>query len=264
VLLRVRDVRLRVDRPETTLNPTSCAPMSVAARITGVGGDLLSTGDDSLAGASNPFQVGNCASLGFKPTLFFRLFGGTRRGAHPKLRAVLKARPGDANIARASVALPHSEFLDQGHIKTVCTRVQFSADQCPSGSVYGHAVANTPLFGTPLEGPVYLRSSDHKLPDLVAALKDPTSQPVEVDLVGRIDSVKGGIRNRFEVVPDAPVSTFTLELQGGKRGLLVNSTSLCGKTKRASAKFTAHNGRVAVLRPALKSSCGRKAKKAHP
>lgn len=263
VLLRVRDVRLRVDRAETTLNPTSCAPMAVAAAITGVGGDLFSTADDSLAGASSPFQVGSCASLGFKPELFFRLFGGTRRGAHPRLRAVLKARPGDANIARASVALPHSEFLDQGHIKTVCTRVQFAAEQCPAGSVYGHAVAETPLFGTPLEGPVYLRSSDHKLPDLVATLKGPASQPVEVDLVGRIDSVKGGIRNRFEVVPDAPVSTFTLQLQGGEKGLLINSTNLCRRVNRASVEFTAHSGRVAVLRPALKSSCRRQAK-AHP
>jgi hypothetical protein len=264
VLLRVRDVRLRVDRPETTLNPTSCSPMSVAASITGVGGDLLSTADDSLAGVSSPFQVGNCASLGFKPKLSFRLFGGTRRGAHPKLKAVLKARPGDANIARASVALPSSEFLDQGHIKTVCTRVQFSAGQCPPGSIYGNAVAKTPLFGTPLEGPVYLRSSDHSLPDLVAALKGPASQPVEVDLVGRIDSVKGGIRNRFEIVPDAPVSTFSLQLQGGKRGLLVNSTNICRKANRATAKFTAHSGRVVVLRPALKGSCASKAKRAHP
>jgi hypothetical protein len=255
VLLRVRDVRLRVDRPETTLNPTNCSPMSVAAGINGVGGDLLSTADDSLANASSPFQVGDCASLGFKPKLSFRLFGGTRRGAHPRLEALLKARPGDANIARASVALPRSEFLDQGHIKTVCTRVQFAADQCPAGSIYGHAVARTPLFGTPLEGPVYLRSSDHTLPDLVAALKGPASLPVEVDLVGRIDSVKGGIRNRFEVVPDAPVSTFSLRLQGGRRGLLVNSTKICGKAHRAVAKFTAHNGRQVVLRPALKGSC---------
>jgi hypothetical protein len=255
VLLRVRDVRLRVDRPETTLNPTNCSPMTVAADVAGVGGDLLSPADDSLASTSNPFQVGDCASLGFKPKLAFRLLGGTRRGAHPRLKAVLRARPGDANIARASVALPRSEFLDQGHIKTVCTRVQFSAGQCPAGSIYGYAVARTPLFGTPLEGPVYLRSSDHTLPDLVAALRGPAFQPVEVDVVGRIDSVKGGIRNRFEIVPDAPVSTFSLRLQGGRRGLLVNSTDICGKANRATARFAAHNGRRVLLRPVLKASC---------
>jgi hypothetical protein len=163
----------------------------------------------------------------------------------------------DANIARASVALPSSEFLDQAHIKTVCTRVQFAAKQCPAGSVYGHVVAKTPLFEAPLEGPVYLRSSSHRLPDLVAVLKGPASQPVEIDLDGRIDSVNGRIRNTFEVVPDAPVETFTLSMQGGKKGLLVNSMNICASTHRAIAKFTAQNGKALTLHPATQNSCGK-------
>ncbi|HXS32311.1 MAG TPA: hypothetical protein VN758_00885, partial [Solirubrobacterales bacterium] len=58
VILRARDIRLRVDRPQTTINPTNCSPMSVNGLITGVGGNLLSTADDSLFSASSPFQVG--------------------------------------------------------------------------------------------------------------------------------------------------------------------------------------------------------------
>ncbi len=261
VILRVRDVRLRVDRPETTLNPTNCEPLSVGAAITGVGGDTISTGDDSLFTTANPFRVGDCASLAFKPKLDLRLFGGTRRGAHPKLRARLTMPRGGANIAAASVALPHSEFLDQAHIKTVCTRVQFRAEQCPKGSVYGTAVAKTPLFAEPLSGLVYLRSSDNPLPDMVAVLKGPAAQPIQVDLVGRIDSVNGGIRNTFDIVPDAPVETFTLELQGGSKGLLVNSRDLCKSVNRATAKFTAQSGKVATLKPPLQNSCGGKAQK---
>src|SRR5262249_15518068 len=156
-------------------------------------------------------------------------------------QAILRARPGDANIAYTSVALPHSEFLDQAHIKTVCTRVQFAAKACPSGSVYGYATAKTPLFDEPLSGPVYLRSSSHQLPDLAVALKGPETRPVEVVLDGRIDSVDGGIRNTFEFVPDAPVTEFTLTMQGGKKGLLHNSTNLCSQTNRATAKFTGQN-----------------------
>jgi hypothetical protein len=41
--------------------------------------------------------------------------------------------------ASASVGLPHSEFLDQAHIKTICNRVQFAASSCPKGSIYGKA-----------------------------------------------------------------------------------------------------------------------------
>jgi hypothetical protein len=237
--------------------------MSVSALITGVGSSLLSTADDSLFAGSDPFQVGNCASLAFRPRLSLRLFGGTKRGAFPKFRATLTMPPGSVNIGHASVALPHSEFLAQEHIRTVCTRVQFNENACPASSIYGTAVARTPLFSTPLEGPVILRSSSNLLPDMVAVLKGPSSQPIEVDLVGRIDSVNGGIRNTFEVVPDAPVETFTLELQGGKKGLLVNSKNLCTSVNRATAKFSAQSGKTITIRPALQSSC-KKPRKNHP
>jgi hypothetical protein len=259
--VRIRDIQLKLDRQSFTLNPTSCAEKQIDAHVTGTGGILSSVADDTGADLVERFQAASCASLGFKPKLTFRLFGGTRRGAHPKLRAILRARPGDANIAHASVALPRSEFLEQAHIKTVCTRVQFAAQSCPAGSIYGFASAKTPLFDQALSGPVYLRSSSNQLPDLVAALRGPDAQPIEVDLNGRIDSVRGGIRNTFDVVPDAPVTEFRLTMQGGKKGLLVNSTNLCASTNRATAKFTAHNGKVATLRPVMRSACGKAASK---
>ena len=258
--VRVRDIRLDVDRPSFTLNPTSCAQKQIDAHVTGTGGNLSSTADDTGADLAERFQAASCASLGFRPKLSFRLFGGTHRGAHPKFRATLRARPGDANIAGASVALPHSEFLDQSHIKTICTRVQFAQDACPAGSIYGFAKAVTPLFDEPLQGPVYLRSSSHQLPDLVAALQGPASRPVKVELSGRIDSVNGGIRNTFDVVPDAPVSEFSLTMQGGKKGLLQNSTDICASTNRATAKFSGQNGKRITLHPKMQSACG-KAKK---
>jgi hypothetical protein len=261
VLLRVRDVRLRMDRPQTTINPTNCSPMSVNGQITGVGGSIFTTADDSLFSAATPFQVGSCGDLSFKPNLAFRLFGGTHRGSHPKFRATLTMPLGGANIAGASVALPHSEFLDQGHIGTVCTRVQFAAGAgngtaCPPASVYGAASAKSPLLDETLTGNVYLRSSSHELPDLVVALKG----KIDVNVVGRVDSINGGIRNTFEMVPDAPVENFTLTLAGGNKGLLVNSRDICKAPAKATAKFTGQNGAQVTLRPELKSACG-KAKK---
>jgi hypothetical protein len=263
VILRVRDVRLRMDRPQTTINPTNCSPMSVNGQITGVGGDLFSTADDSLFAAATPFQVGSCGDLSFKPKLAFRLFGGTHRGSHPKFKATLTMPQGGANIAAASVALPHSEFLDQGHIGTVCTRVQFNAGAgngtaCPAASVYGTASAKTPLLDETLTGNVYLRSSSHELPDLVVALKG----KIDANIVGRVDSVNGGIRNTFEMVPDAPVETFTLTLAGGNKGLLVNSRDICKAPAKATAKFTGQNGAVSTIHPPLKSACGKAKKKA--
>jgi hypothetical protein len=250
IVVHARDIRINVDRKDFILNPTSCERMKAAASVLGSGNDT--------ADVSAPFQAADCARLGFKPKLSLSLKGGIRRGAHPRLKAVLKARKGDANIGAAVVKLPHSEFLEQGHIRTICTRVQFAAgsgngSRCPKGSVYGRARAISPLLDEPLVGLVYLRSSNHPLPDLVAALH---SKKVDINLDGRIDAVNGGIRNSFEAVPDAPVTKFVLEMQGGKKGLLVNSTNICQGKHRARASFTGQNGKLRVLNPLVKARCG--------
>ena len=260
VLLRVRDVRLRLDRPETTINPTSCAKMALGGEITGVGASLQTTADDSLFNTSAPFQVGSCGDLSFKPKLDLRLFGGTKRGSHPKFQARLTMPPGGANIAAASVALPKSEFLDQGHIKTICTRVQFKAAACPAGSIYGTVTAKTPLLDETLQGNIYLRSSNNPLPDIVAAFR---GGRIDANVVGRVDSINGGIRNTFDFVPDAPVTEAVFTFAGGKKGLLVNSRNICNGTFRATAKFKGHNGAVKEWRPKLVAKCpkGRKGAK---
>jgi hypothetical protein len=258
--VHLRDIRAYTDRPEFVLNPTGCQRTSTASTVLGSGLSFASEADDQPLTVSTPFQAADCAALGFDPKLKLSLIGGTKRGAHPKLRAFLRMKgSGESNIAYAQVTLPHSEFLDTAHIKTICTRVQYREEKCPAGSVYGFAKAVTPILDQPLQGPVYLRSSEHNLPDLVAQLKN---GQITIDLVGRVDSVGGGIRNTFEVVPDAPVSTFTLELQGAGKGLLVNSTNLCKGTHRAIADFKSHSGKRKELKPALAAKCA-KAKKPH-
>jgi hypothetical protein len=175
---------------------------------------------------------------------------------------VLKPRPGDANISSVSVALPHSEFLAQEHIRTICTRVQFAADACPARSIYGKVTATSPLLDYPVSGPVYLRSSDNTLPDLALSLRGPASQPIRFEAAGRTDSINGGIRNTFDFVPDVPVTKLTLQLQGGKKGLLTNSKDICaGNAGKAEATYTAHNGTAYTAQPQLQVRCGAKAKK---
>jgi hypothetical protein len=251
--LDVRDIRVDLDRAGFTLAGTSCDPKQVTAQVTGV--------DGSSKTVSDRFQLGGCATLGFKPALSLKLKGGTKRSAHPSLRAVVTYPKGSnyANTASASVALPHSEFLDQAHIRTICTRVQFAAAACPKGSIYGKARAITPLLDKPLEGPVYLRSSSNPLPDLVMSLHG----QIDVVAVARIDSHNGGIRTSFEAVPDAPLTKVVLEMQGGKKGLLVNSRNICKQTNRATARFNAHNGKTYDFRPLLKDSCKGKDGKPH-
>lgn len=263
-LLDVRSVALAIDRPQFSLNPTNCSPLSAAATLRGGASDPTNPAAFSSYATSSPFQVQGCEKLGFKPKLFMRLFGAHRRAKNPKLRAILKARGGDANIARASVTLPPALILDQANLAKVCTRTQFAAGQCPKKSIYGFARAETPLLEKPLEGPVYLRSSNNTLPDLVADLHG----QVDVVLDSRTDSVRGRIRNTFDTVPDVPVSKFTLTLRGGSKGLLVNSRNLCPKHRRGGrrkpkplrvlTRFKAQNGRKENLKPKLRTPCARR------
>jgi hypothetical protein len=247
--LKVRDIRVFTDRPNFTLNPTSCDPYETAAQIFGSGIDVFNPADDAPALRSARFQASSCASLGFKPKLAFKLKGGTKRGGHPALTATYVPRAGDANLESLITRLPRSAFLDQGHIRTICTRVQFAADACPPGAQYGTIEATTPLLDEPLKGPVWLRSSNHNLPDLVFDLQG----LVDVEVSTRIDSIRGGIRARVEGAPDAPITKVVLRMQGGKKGLIVNSRSLCGKASKAGVGFTGHNGKVSSAKPVLRA-----------
>ena len=251
--LRIRSVQLELDRQNFTLNPTNCDPFAVG---------VTAFGDEGSTGvASHHFQVGNCAALDFGPDLGLAARGNTGRRGHPALQAVVQRGPDEANLRRIIVAMPNTVILDNSHIGTVCTRVQFAADNCPEGSVIGSAIVKTPLLDQPLSGPVLLRSSNHELPDLVLAL---TGQ-FEIELVGRIDSTKrGGLRTSFENLPDAPFTSAVVDLLGGRKGLLQNSKDLCKSAKRASVQLIGQNGKRIVRKTKLRSACGSNAKRKRP
>jgi hypothetical protein len=73
----------------------------------------------------------------------------------------------------------------------------------------------------------------------------------------------GLLRNTFEAVPDAPLTKFRLELFGGKKGLLVNSTNLCAHPHRATVKLDAQNGKAYDTNPVVKADCGKGKRTAH-
>ena len=56
-------------------------------------------------------------------------------------------------------------------------------------------------------------------------------------------------------MPDAPVSKFVLEMQGGDKGLLVNTANLCAKQQRAIVRFVGQNGKQHRFNPPMKAKC---------
>jgi hypothetical protein len=261
--LSIRQIALDLSRKEFTLNPTSCDKSANTAALRGGGGDPTNPAAWSTFNASVPFQTSDCGALKFRPKLVTRFLGKgqTHRAGHPKLEATLTARPGDANIARATLTMPRSELIDQAHFKTICTRVQLAAHECPKAAVYGHARATSPLLDDPLSGPVYLVSSNHTLPDLLADLRG----QVEIQLHGVIKSVKHGrIRTSFSTVPDVPVSKFKLVMQGGKKGLIQNSRNLCTHKYFSRLKFLSQNGKHLVKKKLPLGVAGCKGAKKKP
>jgi len=76
-----------------------------------------------------------------------------------------------------------------------------------------------------------------------------------------VDSVHGGLRVRFESVPDAPLSKAILTAQGAGKGLFQNSTDICKGTHRATLKLDAQSGKVSDSQPKLVAQCKGKSKK---
>jgi hypothetical protein len=238
--LDIRSIDLRMARPEFTRNPISCDPMAIDAKASSPFG--------ALATLRSPFQVGGCPQFPFKPKLSLKLKGGTKRASHPKLIATLKAKPGEANIAVAQVKLPPSAFLDQAHIRTICTRVQFAADACPKGSIYGTATAITPLLDDPISGNVYLRSSNHKLPDLVVALKGPASLPIEIDLSARPTRSKALFETPSKPSPTPPYRSSTSSSSEASEGSSSTPATSALTPIRPKSTSTGRTARCSTLR----------------
>lgn len=239
VKLDVRSINVSIDRKQFMINPTNCAAQATTGSIKGGGADPTDPSVFSSYGVNDPFQATECNKLGFKPKLKVTLNGPTKRAKNPRLTAVLTSKKGQANVMRTALTMPHSLFLDQGHIGTVCTRPQLASHACPKGSVYGHAEAKSPLLDKKLKGKVFLVSSNHELPDLLVDLRG----QVEIYLRGVISSKHGGLKTVFNNVPDVPVSKFTLKMKGGKKSLLVNSTNTCAKPQRAKLNIKGQNGK---------------------
>ena len=258
--LRLRSIRVELNRPNFTLNPTDCDPFAVDATIDGEEGAQVSL--------TEHFQVANCGTLPFAPKLSAKVSGSTKRAGNPSLHTALAYAGHEANIKSAVVTLPPTEIIDNAHLSNPCTKVTFAegttpGERCPPSTMIGYAKAATPILEKPLEGPVYLRSagteSKSGLPNLVAALNG----QIDIDLVGQIDTAKdGGLRTTFETVPDAPVSNFTLTLDGGAKGLIQNSASLCAHPLHLGATIAAQNGRSANQNPVLQTPCGKGSKQA--
>ncbi len=256
--LHIRSVTLKMDRSSFVLNPTSCAAQTIAGQITGGGANFADPGDDTVKGVSSPFQVGGCSDLGLSPKLAISLTGKgqTTDDKHPGVHATVSQTAGQANLKKVVVSLPLSLALDPDNANGLCEFTDGSKidPTCPKASIVGKAVAHTPILDQPLTGPVYFVKNIRKdpksgreirtLPKLVIPLTGENG--LRINLVGTSNVVDNRLVTTFDNVPDAPVSDFTLDINGGKGGILVVSgTDICKATQVADQQIDGQNGKTA-------------------
>jgi uncharacterized repeat protein (TIGR01451 family) len=238
--IQLRGATVTLDRPGFTFNPTSCAPLSLTSTLTSLAG--------ALASPSAPFQVGGCGYLPFKPTFTVATQASTSKAKGASLTVRVAQKPGEANIHRVDVQLPKALPTRLTTLQKACTEAQFAANPagCPEASDVGTATAVTPILSVPLTGPAYLVShGGAAFPELVTVLQ---GQGVTIYLRGETDIKKGITYSKFETVPDAPISSFELNLPEGPHSILgaylpANAKgSMCGQALTMPTSIEGQNG----------------------
>jgi hypothetical protein len=216
--------------------------------------------------------------LKFQPKIAMRLTGKgqTRTGRHPGLRSILTqpAGEGSANIAKAHVVLPKSVVLDPNNSTDpalVCGYDQGFKGDCPASSIIGKAVANSPVLERPLTGDVHLVQgirfgpSGNRIrttPSLLVKLRG----EVDINVRATTTATNGRLVTTFPKVPDAPVSKFRLDINGGSKGILVvtrtrkGKINLCKSRQTATVQTDGHNGRTRDFNVNVKRPCGKASK----
>jgi hypothetical protein len=237
---QVRSVTVTVDREGFIFNPTSCNPLAVTATA-------LSTLGSSTA-LSSRFQAAGCQALAFKPTFAVSTQAKTSRKSGASLRVKVTSGPGQANIAQVKVDIPRQLPSRLTTLQKACVARVFEANPaaCPAASLVGTATAHTPVLGSPLAGPAYLVShGGAAFPDLVVVLQ---GEGVTLELDG-LTGIKNGVTSStFRSVPDAPVSTFELNLPEGPYSVFSTNLpatakgGLCGQNLLAPTAMVGQDG----------------------
>ena len=245
--LDLRDVRVELDRPASSSTRPAASEKSIRRRSRATAG--------TTAQRLQPLPGGGCAVPGLQAQAQPPPQGRDQARRPPEAQRD-PARPGDhANIARVQVALPHSVFLDQAHIRTICTRVQFAADACPKGSIYGYARQSRRCSTNPSKAPSTCAPPTTSSQTWSRRSAD---GPADRDRPGRPHRLgQGRHPHHLRVRPRRPRLQVHPDDEGRrKRASWSTAENICAKTHRATVKMDGHNGKIRDFRPKVKTSCG--------
>ena len=249
VPFKVRRVHVVVDRPGFMRSPSSCELLAISTNVLSAGGQVASL--------TTPMQFGGCEKLAFAPELALKLTGAkeAKVGGHPGFEALVTQEPGEAGIKAVTVTLPLSLALDPDNAQSdaLCEYADGLKNQCPAKSVIGSVTAVSPLLKTALNGKVYFVKGVRTDPKTGRQIR--TLPTLLIELRGEVNlNLRGTnsvpdnkhLTSTFPVIPDAPISSFSMKLNGGKKGILVitdGNDNICSVAQKPFLAAQGHNGK---------------------
>jgi hypothetical protein len=249
VPFRIRRVHVDVDRPGFMRTPSSCAPKAIQTTISSKGGQT--------ANVSSPLQATGCEKLPFAPKMTMRLTNPAEAkvGGHPGLEVVVTQRRGEAGTKALTLTLPLSLALDPDNAASdqLCEFADGLKGECPEKAVIGTMTAVSPLLKGPLSGKMYwvkgIRTDPKSgrqirtLPSLLVQLRG----EVNVNLRGTTSVPDNQhLTSTFPTIPDAPLSSATVKINGGKKGPLVitdGHDDICSAPQKPFLATIGHSGK---------------------
>lgn len=241
VPVRLKSLKVEVNRPSFIFNPTSCSALATESALTGFA--QLPSSSGATQSLSSPFQVGACNALAFKPSFKVSTSAKASKPIGASLQVNLLQGAHQANIRSVYAQLPIQLPSRLTTLQKACPEATFAANPVacrPLGSEVGTAVVVTPVLPGELKGSAYLVShGGAAFPDLDLVLEDGL---VRLVLVGNTNIKKGITSSTFAAIPDAPVTSFVLTLPTGPHSALSPNGSLCAKPLIMPTVITAQNG----------------------
>ena len=240
--IRLRSLRVDVNRQGFLLNPTNCSTEYTETSLT-------STLGGTQTGLNSPLQAEGCSSLAFKPT-----FAATTSAKHSKtngasLVTTLTQPGGQSNIKSVFVTLPKALPSRLTTLQKACLAKTFeenplSCAKVSPGSEVGTATAVTPVLPVVMKGPAFLVShSGEEFPSLELVLE---GDGVRTIVEGKTHIKNGITTTNFEATPDVPVSSITVNLPLGPHSALTTenlNTNLCTAKLLMPTIITGQNGK---------------------
>jgi hypothetical protein len=255
---QIHQLRINVNRPGFTFNPTNCNELQGSYTLKGYGPG----GSEGSVSGAYPYHAANCGALPFKPRIAVELETNVSRLDGTGMHITVEANKGDANIGQTKLEFPTVVPARLPTLHKACLDSVFNVNPagCSPESVVGTATAYTPVLKSPLIGPVYLVSHGNAaFPDSEIVLQ---GEGVRLLLDGKTfippsGPTKGVTSSTFETIPDAPVTKFEVSLPRGPHSAFSGFGDLCTEKPTMPSFFTGQNGAKLTMRTQIKLlGCG--------